>query len=149
MYYPDLGHRCDVDFGKHVRAVGWLERHHPYPTGSVPPAFFTALNEHVCAAWQPVGMPGIHLCEFCPQPLPNGRFVGGNSNVWIPCGDRVFVAPGLILHYIEAHAYRPPQEFIDAVLAAPEQGSIAFHNSMERFPSWWQRDPSPRLAASF
>lgn len=149
MFYPDLGHRCDVDFGDHVRAVGWLAKGHPYPTGRVPAEFLTTLHDHVCMAWQPVGMPGIHLCEFCPQPLPNGRFVGGNSNVWIPSADRVFVAPALILHYIEAHAYQPPDEFIAAVLAAPDQGSTPFHDLMERFPSWWQRDLSLQLAASF
>jgi hypothetical protein len=148
MFYPDLGRRCDVDFGEHVRAVGWLARGQPFQTGEVADDFFRALHEHVCAAWQPVGMPGIHLCEFCAQPLPNGRFVGGNSNVWIPCGDRVFVAPALILHYIEVHGYRPPEEFVDAVLAAPHQGSREFHELMDRFPSWWQRDSSLPLAAS-
>jgi hypothetical protein len=27
----------------------------------------------------------------------------------------MYVAPKMILHYVEAHAYRPPQEFLDAV----------------------------------
>ena len=148
MFYPDLGRRCDVDFGDHVRAVGWLECKRLYSTGSVPAAFYAALNEHVSTAWQPVGMPGIHLCDFCPQPLPNGYFVGGNSNVWIPCEDWVYVAPGLILHYIEAHSYRPPLEFVNAVLAAPAQRSTAFHQMMEQFPSWWQRDHRLGIAAS-
>jgi hypothetical protein len=148
MFYPDLGQRCDVDFGPHVRAVGWLAKGQSYRTGEVAPEFYAALHAHVCAAWQPVGMPGIHLCEFCSQPLPNGRFVGGNSNVWIPCADWVFVAPGLILHYIEVHGYRPPDEFIDAVLAAPRQGSTEFHDLMQQFPAWWRRDASVCLAAS-
>jgi len=147
MFYPDLGHRCDVDFGDHVRAVGWLAKGQPFRTGGVAREFFTALREQVCEAWQPVGMPGIHLCDFCSQPLPSGRFVGGNSNVWIPAADRVFVAPALILHYIEVHGYRPPDEFVAAVLAAPQQESARFHELMDRFPSWWQRDSSLQLAA--
>jgi hypothetical protein len=27
----------------------------------------------------------------------------------------MYVAPRMILHYILAHSYRPPQEFLDAV----------------------------------
>ena len=30
---------------------------------------------------------------------------------------RVYAAPTLIWHYVTEHGYRPPDEFIDAVLA--------------------------------
>jgi hypothetical protein len=36
----------------------------------------------------------------------------------VPCGDdRYFAAPNLIIHYIEAHGYAPPDEFLLAVQA--------------------------------
>ncbi len=75
----------------------------------------------------------------------------GFKNVWIPAGWRVlvgsggvrvlrplvYVAPELIVHYIEAHGYRPPDEFIQAVLRCPPQDSPAFHKRMSRFPFRW------------
>ena len=35
----------------------------------------------------------------------------------------ILVAPSLVLHYIDAHQYLPPAEFISAVLRCPEVGS--------------------------
>jgi hypothetical protein len=32
-------------------------------------------------------------------------------------GDRIYVAPDLIYHYIAVHQYLPPAEFLDAVRA--------------------------------
>jgi hypothetical protein len=44
---------------------------------------------------------------------------------WIN-GSFIFVAPELILHYIDAHAYQPPMEFSQAVLACPPVPSTAY-----------------------
>jgi hypothetical protein len=30
---------------------------------------------------------------------------------------RVYAAPGLVCHYVAAHGYQPPQEFVEAVMA--------------------------------
>jgi hypothetical protein len=79
---------------------------------------------------------GFHCCEFCP-PRSDGRFTRGHRNVWIPADSVVYVAPELILHYIEAHGYRPPDEFITAVIACPEQGSETYRERMRQFPAWW------------
>jgi hypothetical protein len=41
----------------------------------------------------------------------------GNWEVWIR-GPReaIFSSPALIIHYVDAHEYRPPDEFIAAVM---------------------------------
>lgn len=147
MFYRDLSHESDVEHGSHVRAVGWLSKDHPYAIGHVSGQFLTSLHWHICTAWQPRRKSGIHLCAFCPQPLPNGRYIGGNTNVWIPTRDRIYVAPELILHYIRAHGYNPPTEFAIAVLACPEQGSPEYLRLMDRFRSKRRRCHSAAMRA--
>lgn len=135
MYYPDLGTECQVDRGEHVRAIGWLSKDQPFPTGAVPSVFISTLRDHIRTAWQPVRSAGVHFCEFCPQPRPGKGRAGGTGNVWIPSEGAVYVAPELVVHYIEAHKYRPPDEFIAAVMACPAQRSAEFHRLLGRFKS--------------
>ena len=34
-------------------------------------------------------------------------------------GGKVYAAPNLIYHYVAKHKYRPPEEFIEAVMRVP------------------------------
>jgi hypothetical protein len=136
MFYPDLSNDCQVDSGPYVRSIGWLSCDHAFPTGTVSPEFLDALLRHIREPWQPVAAGGAHRCEFC-SPRPDGRFTGGSRNIWIPADGVVYVAPELVLHYIEAHGYLPPADFITAVLACPEQDSDAYRAQMRLFPAWW------------
>lgn len=115
-------------------AVGWLERGHTYPQGSVDEKFFKALLLLCGNPWQPpVAFAGIHLCSLCQFA---GRLAGtsyfgaggaaGNANVFIPGETKVFIAPTMIVHYIDAHGYVPPMEFQEAVLKCPEMRSMAY-----------------------
>jgi hypothetical protein len=113
-----------------VLNVGWLDRSVPFSSGSVPQQFV-----HLLGRWFSVArvnqMRGIHECNLCREkqwpllPLhenPSVRFADktfflGNWEMWIPASDgRVFASPALIIHYVEVHGYRPPEEFIAAVL---------------------------------
>ncbi len=47
------------------------------------------------------GWLGEHECEICHNYSDRGE-------VLITEGDQKYVAPRMIVHYIEAHAYRPP-----------------------------------------
>ncbi|MCB0036494.1 MAG: hypothetical protein KDE51_20820 [Anaerolineales bacterium] len=38
----------------------------------------------------------------------------------------IYIAPEGILHYIAQHWYRPPDIFIEAVMACPEMHSMAY-----------------------
>ncbi|MES5823837.1 hypothetical protein [Streptomyces sp. RG80] len=93
--------------------VGWLEAGQPYPTGPVPEAFVEKLAAVQAVQWMNVCR-GFHVCDLCPW----GEGPTGNGEIRIP-GEpgAAFAAPFLIGHYIGAHAYSPPQAFVDAVMA--------------------------------
>jgi hypothetical protein len=117
-FFPDLGTVTMVDEGSHVRAVGWLSPGEPFPQGEVPPEFVARLH-HFARLWSPsteaLGWGvflGFHTCEFCWQYNAGGNF-------GVPDGAVLFVAPQMIVHYVEAHRYVPPVEFVRAVLRAP------------------------------
>jgi len=113
-----------------------LSKDHLFATGAVSPEFVEAFRKHINEAWQPVVAGGVHECEFC-APRADGRFIGSGSNLWVPGDGVVYVAPALILHYIEAPVYRPPEGFIAAVLDCPKQRSEAYRNRMQKFSAWW------------
>lgn len=67
---------------------------------------------------------GITLCSLCSKgenrirvDIDGDSLLLGISEVWIPNGvqNKIFAAPDLIIHFIEKHNYRPPQEFIEAI----------------------------------
>lgn len=89
--------------------VGWLEHGHEFARGPVPAEFTERLAQLVA---RPVNRcRGSHTC-WCGERA-------GNGEIRVPSAAGVYAAPVLIAHYVEAHDYRPPQAFIDAVLAAP------------------------------
>jgi hypothetical protein len=103
--------------------VGWLADGHPFPTGPVPAGFADRLAR--LALREPVHRTrGWQECEFCDVEYPTEVHVDGERQ---PVGDaeiRVtgvggsrYAAPTLIVHYVVAHGYRPPDEFVDAVMA--------------------------------
>jgi hypothetical protein len=134
-YYPDQS-PCDY-FGpeeaERLLAIGWLDSPSPFNKGSVDPRFLKKLAELLVAPWQPAVTMGKHDCTFC-------RFTGGPaafsfggldvplgvSNVFIPADGFLFVAPSLILHYIDSHRYSPPSEFQQAVLVCPPMRSMEY-----------------------
>jgi hypothetical protein len=114
-YRQDLSTRVLVWRGERVRAIGWLEGNHSYRRGAVPASFVDRLKQHVRSAYQPVKIWGWHDCTLCPR---DGA-ARGASNVMIPTPELLYIAPGMVVHYIEDHDYHPPEEFIEAVLACP------------------------------
>ncbi len=131
MYFEDL---TPYQYGGEepdgaVLNIGWLSRAHSYPRGETSREFIAALQRMVA---NPVNLyRGSHVCEFCPEPpvtLRNGRKwiepapgTTGNGEVRVnEAGGPTYVAPALVLHYIQVHAYLPPEPFIKAVLAHHE-----------------------------
>jgi hypothetical protein len=135
MHFPDLGTNTQIDEGPHVRAVGWLCAEHPFPIGDVLVEFVDRLRA-LCqrwgdcpeALWWPV-CAGPHECEFCHHYRASG-------NLGVPSGKVLFVAPEMILHYVEVHRYRPPDEFISAVLACPIPGSAEYAAQVSEFRAY-------------
>jgi hypothetical protein len=140
-----MSHIPDMQTGEGGRiSVGWLHPDHTFPKGDPAPEFLAKLKEYakrsggstVAFGWGAAG--GIHTCEFC------GR-AHGAVNFGVPAGDRLFFSPEMIAHYVEAHRYAPPAEFIAAILASPLPGTREYVNAVapfvERQRALWMTDP--------
>lgn len=128
-YSPDLAPFVDrIDSSKHYLSIGWLDSEHPFPTGPVPPAFWTRLKQF-CQA--PVFVSrAMVLCPLDSQACKTGR---GITVPWddgeveiraaqirvIGSDEQMYIAPHMLCHFIHAHHYRPPDVFIQAVLNGP------------------------------
>ncbi|MFB7876018.1 hypothetical protein ACFC06_12250 [Nocardia sp. NPDC056064] len=134
MYFADLSPytyiRVPADCGR-VLNVGWLSVDEPFPTGETSRQFVARLQK---VAKKRINMTrGYHGCEFCASELLaeageemaglqiHDELVGlealGNGEILVRgAAGECYIAPVMIVHYIELHNYLPPQEFIDAVL---------------------------------
>lgn len=129
-WFPDMGTATMIDRGDRVLAVGWLSDSKPFPVGEMSPEFLARLKEF-CRRWGD-GLDslawgdfvGMHRCELCRACMASG-------NIGVPAGGKLFVAPEMIAHYVEAHRYAPPSEFVTAVLSAPLPGTREYHEAVE------------------
>lgn len=115
---------------RRLLAVGWLGKGQPYTTGKVPPMLVPALRAVLASRIRPSNVPHptrFHRCDLCAEP------VYGQQRLFVPSKKAAYVAPELICHYIEAHGYAPPQEFIAAVLACPAAGSAEYKVGLAKF----------------
>ncbi|HEY9839423.1 MAG: hypothetical protein ACAI44_00540 [Candidatus Sericytochromatia bacterium] len=135
-WYADLSTETMVDSGEHIRAVGWLAANQPFPQGKVPGGFARKLKKYA-RNWgksiDGLGWPvfaGWHDCELCQQV---GNSAAASGNFGVPAGGLLYVAPEMIVHYVETHDYLPPQAFIAALMAAPLPGSRAYDQAIAPF----------------
>lgn len=140
-FFPDMGQKSYSASGKHVRAIGWLHPDHDFTRGEVSGEFLTRLREFAAqsgasseALWFGASG-GLHSCEFCGRAHTCGNF-------GVPSGDLLFVAPEMIVHYVEAHSYRPPDEFIAAVMRSPLPKTEEYQIITEPFWHQHQREPT-------
>jgi hypothetical protein len=95
--------------------VGWLERDHPFPTGEMSEEFRAKLGQ-LCQR-RVKQTRGFHPCYFCKG---EGRPTS-SAEMRVAHAGKVYAAPSLVHHYVVAHQYAPPDEFIAAVLAWDER----------------------------
>jgi hypothetical protein len=94
-----------------VVSVGWLDGDHEYTKGEFDLERWPKIKT-IFEASEPVHLTrGAHNCALCGRASGNGEYHAYN-----PRTDRIYIAPALILHYIQAHQYVPPKEFVEAVL---------------------------------
>lgn len=93
---------------------------------------------------------GIHDCEFCPG--QNSYFAERNGEHLLlgTAEIRVFrdrgtlyAAPTLIYHYIAAHNYRPPNEFVEAIINAPSPFTGEYLERLATLNLDWHSTPAP------
>ena len=112
--------------------VGWLDATHEFTKGNPPPGFLERLR--VLFRTPVKRMRGFHVCPFCPElpsllEFPNGKqdialyhscFEEGrfsSAEIRISGQDgKIYASPMMILHYVEAHGYLPPKDFVEAVM---------------------------------
>lgn len=125
-----------------IRAVGWLESSHPFSCGSVDPEFSRRLVALVERPLFGTMMLGIHYCSLCAAEDrigPDSR--SSQSELLVPALEFVYEAPIWIGHYVLAHCYQPPEEFIRAVMTCPEPGSEEYRTAIQaHFPSLTELD---------
>ncbi len=145
MYFPDLSPN---DFGNAYIGyeyerfgtvnVGWLDKKHTYVQGKTSDEFQTRLLEF--CAYPVVRTRGFHECEFCEssisQPIcvqMGDRKIGlGSAEIRVFYNGRVYAAPNLIYHYVVEHQYKPPDEFIEAVLQGSLPNSLAYKTLIDK-----------------
>lgn len=125
MYLADLSSYQHLPT---LRSIGWLEPEHEYTRGAVAASDLRRLCELAVDPWMPAVAGGFHYCGFCGfagefeyQGLKLSGL--GWSNLYVPDGERIYDAPSMIVHYIDAHGYAPPEEFLEAVRKCPEMNS--------------------------
>ncbi|MHB1766834.1 MAG: DUF7919 family protein [Phycisphaerae bacterium] len=125
-HYLDLTPYAYLSGGAVALNIGWLSAGQPYTKGQVPSAAIESLRELVVT--KPFNQTrGFHPCELCEAAIASGGITacwGGTSRKLGSAEIRVvsqagvtYAAPDLVIHYIEAHGYMPPDEFMQALLA--------------------------------
>lgn len=131
-YFPDLGRRSQIASGEHIRAIGWLAAGRAYAQGAISADALVKLRAYA-TAWRASGAAlnwpqaaGAHQCELCGNCWKAGNF-------GVPAGDILYSCPEMLAHYVEAHSYCPPPEFVQALLAAPLPGTVDYETAVAQF----------------
>lgn len=138
MYFEDLSDYSYYLSGElpNVKNVGWIDSRHYFERGDVPKvvvdklcrliAGSTVFDAHVNR------IRGVHPCNLCGERNIEVSVGGksmyiGSSEIWVPytCADGYFASPAMIVHYIEVHGYKPPDEFIEALMAVSLEGGYS------------------------
>jgi hypothetical protein len=93
--------------------IGWLDEGRPFSVGPTSKEFRKALLE-LCQC-PIIRHRGFHRCCYCRSSRQD-RSGNGQVRVLSPTGIW-YAAPTLVHHYVSAHEYRPPDDFVKAVLS--------------------------------
>ncbi len=134
-YFPDLTpyvyDRVNYGFALPVLNVGWLDISAPYSADVTSSEFQEKLLDFCVYEHTAQHRMGYHRCQYCDNPLRpivvqhnSGKQVTlGNGEIRVIGKSAIYAAPTLIFHYVTIHNYRPPDEFIEAVLNGPRPDS--------------------------
>lgn len=139
-YYQDLSEYSYFQV-ENSKNIGWLDKDNSFSTGIVSEEFINKLWLYLRVDL--MISRGYHVCNLCKNPNKevfvanyNGetlklgfaeiRVLSEDSNI-------IYASPDLIYHYILDHGYKPPEEFIQAVLNGPKPGSIEYEKFLSTF----------------
>ena len=121
-------------------AIGWLEKGKPYTTGKSPKILVEKLYEFIKTREITHAFLGVHECDLCNVKLLPERLNIidglGSKTTFVTHKDKVYIFPDLIVHYINAHSYLPPTEFIEAVLNSKPQETMEYFKQISQ--NWYR-----------
>lgn len=110
--------------------IGWLDNEHSYQHGRVDDNVLRIIWEYL--HFRVLRLRGFHTCELC-VPRINAPISVKKDDETIQLGSseirvignngKMYASPDLIYHYIADHNYKPPEEFLQAVLNGPKPDS--------------------------
>lgn len=145
-YFKDLSdYGYDPEFVRpRTKAVGWLARGHELPTATPDEDLLDLLWLFCSISVAP--MRGGHPCEFCLAPgtfqveRHGKRLLLGAAEIRVFSQKGItYAAPTLIYHYVAAHHYKPPDEFLDALENGPRPGSQQYTDALDAAQLEWRR----------
>ncbi len=139
-FYPDLStytYHVKV-INPNFRNIGWLDDQHTVNQGPVSEEFLDRLWAYCQKSVREFR--GFHFCDFCDaaiQPIISNRSKEelnlGAAEIRVPGkNDIVYIAPNLIYHYVTAHHYQPPAEFVEAVINSPHPNSATYFEFLDQ-----------------
>lgn len=119
-------------------AVGWLAGDCP-SVGTPPVDFRRKLARWIATQKSPSNYLGFYQCALprCPDDKGDGSAARGTGEIYVPHVSKpktLFCAPRLIEHYVVAHGYSPPGEFIESVLACSLKNVPKLESRVEELP---------------
>jgi hypothetical protein len=134
-HFPDLTpyiyDRTNFGFDVPTLNVGWLDISVPCSTGATPQQFQEVLLDFCLDEYTAQYCMGYHECQYCINPpwsivvqhRSGKEVVLGGGEIRVIGNSIIYASPTLIYHYVSAHNYKPPDEFVEAVLNGPRPGS--------------------------
>jgi hypothetical protein len=120
--------------------VGWLAGGHHFKTGKSDDALVRQLKRvHEAGSAHRFGMAisvGLHQCDLCQFDGPTDT-----GELLVPGESVIYIAPRMLLHYMAAHHYSPPMEFVDAVRRCPDPDSMEFKKQL--LSNGWRAQLAP------
>lgn len=105
MYIKDL-----TEHKNHI-TIGWLDKSEPFSVLYEPKYDKKELLKKLKEAKVVSLYRGVHACQFCYKKTGNGEIKFKRKS-----DGKIYVSPILIIHYIEEHAYMPPECFVNDIL---------------------------------
>ena len=111
-------------------AVGFLQRKQRFETGAVDAKFMDKLLPFCHPDTAVFAWPQARPCPLCNARVEmeiGGETVRlGSAEIRILGETDIYASPDLLPHYIEAHDYLPPDEFVDAVMTGSGVNSAEY-----------------------
>jgi hypothetical protein len=150
-YFPDLS---DYTYSRDFRPganVGWLGAGHAFETADPTEEFLERLWSFCKISVARTR--GLHDCEFCADEHAwyvkrNGEplLLGSSEIRAFSMNGAIYAAPTLIYHYVSVHKYRPPDEFVRAIMDGLAPPAREYFNRLEELGLEWKMTSAPATA---